>query len=173
MVLVGGVAHDLMQAGGVKITQKRSEHMRVMEPGITRKMIGVRDHPNGDVGKVRAWRDRSRHPQTCTELQPKHSALAQCLGRLGGKRGEPFALCARFMQRHADLFDAIEQQLALGQNVGGEVAAHGFCSLSHILNTPNVVSGTGALSAAEKASANTRRVSEGAMMPSSHSRAVA
>jgi hypothetical protein len=43
----------------------------------------------------------------------------------------------------------------------------------HILNTPNLVSGIGALSAAEKASASTRRVSVGAMMPSSHSRAVA
>jgi hypothetical protein len=43
----------------------------------------------------------------------------------------------------------------------------------HILNTPNLVSGTGALSAAEKASANTRRVSDGAMMPSSQRRAVA
>ena len=44
---------------------------------------------------------------------------------------------------------------------------------AHILNTPNLVSGTGALSAAENASASTRRVSLGAMMPSSHSRAVA
>jgi hypothetical protein len=43
----------------------------------------------------------------------------------------------------------------------------------HILNTPNFVSGIGALSAAENASASTRRVSCGAMMPSSHSRAVA
>lgn len=43
----------------------------------------------------------------------------------------------------------------------------------HILNTPNLVSPTGALSAAENASASTRRVSDGAMMPSSHSRAVA
>jgi len=43
----------------------------------------------------------------------------------------------------------------------------------HILNTPNFVSGTGALSAALNASASTRRVSAGAMMPSSHSRAVA
>ena len=43
----------------------------------------------------------------------------------------------------------------------------------HILNTPNRVSGIGALSAAENASASTRRVSLGAMMPSSHSRAVA
>ena len=43
----------------------------------------------------------------------------------------------------------------------------------HILNTPNLVSGTGALSAALNAKAKTRRVSPGAMMPSSHSRAVA
>jgi hypothetical protein len=46
-------------------------------------------------------------------------------------------------------------------------------SPAHILNTPNFVSGTGAFSAAEYASASTRRVSDGAMMPSSHSRAVA
>ncbi len=43
----------------------------------------------------------------------------------------------------------------------------------HILKTPNFVSGTGALRAALKAKANTRRVSDGAMMPSSQSRAVA
>ncbi len=43
----------------------------------------------------------------------------------------------------------------------------------YILNTPHLVSGIGAFSAAENASANTRRVSCGAMMPSSHSRAVA
>jgi hypothetical protein len=43
----------------------------------------------------------------------------------------------------------------------------------HILNTPNLVASTGALSAALNASASTRRVSDGAMMPSSHSRAVA
>jgi hypothetical protein len=43
----------------------------------------------------------------------------------------------------------------------------------HILNTPNFVSGIGALSAAEKHNANTRRVSAGVMMPSSQSRAVA
>ena len=43
----------------------------------------------------------------------------------------------------------------------------------HIRNTPNRVPRTGALSAAENAKASTRRVSEGAMMPSSHSRAVA
>ena len=46
-------------------------------------------------------------------------------------------------------------------------------STPHILNTPNFVLSTGALSAAEKAKAKTRRVSLGAMMPSSHSRAVA
>jgi hypothetical protein len=45
--------------------------------------------------------------------------------------------------------------------------------MTHILNTPNFVSGTGALSAALKAKASTRRVSLGAMMPSSHIRAVA
>ena len=47
------------------------------------------------------------------------------------------------------------------------------CKTFHILNTPNFVSGIGALSAAEKHNASTRRVSDGAMMPSSHSRAVA
>src|SRR6185437_6011165 len=43
----------------------------------------------------------------------------------------------------------------------------------YILNTPNFVSATGAFSAAENASASTRRVSDGAIIPSSHSRAVA
>jgi hypothetical protein len=43
----------------------------------------------------------------------------------------------------------------------------------HILNTPNLVRGIGALSAADKAKAKTFRVSLGAMIPSSHSRAVA
>jgi 3(or 17)beta-hydroxysteroid dehydrogenase len=45
--------------------------------------------------------------------------------------------------------------------------------VGHIRNTPHRVSGIGALSVAAKASASTRRVSAGAMMPSSHSRAVA
>ena len=44
---------------------------------------------------------------------------------------------------------------------------------AHIRNTPNFVSGIGALSVAEKHSASTRRVSAGAMMPSSQRRAVA
>lgn len=47
------------------------------------------------------------------------------------------------------------------------IAAH------YIRNTPNRVSGMGAFSVAAKAKASTRRVSAGAMMPSSHSRAVA
>jgi hypothetical protein len=45
--------------------------------------------------------------------------------------------------------------------------------LPHILNTPHFVSGIGALSAALNAKDKTRRVSPGAMMPSSQSRAVA
>src|SRR5882672_5097105 len=44
---------------------------------------------------------------------------------------------------------------------------------SYILKTPNRVSSIGALSEAEIASASVRRVSSGAMTPSSHSRAVA
>ena len=46
-------------------------------------------------------------------------------------------------------------------------------SSPHILNTPNLISGIGALSAADRDSATTRRVSRGAMMPSSQMRAVA
>jgi hypothetical protein len=49
----------------------------------------------------------------------------------------------------------------------------GLTSLPYIRNTPQRVSGTGALRAAENASASTLRVSCGVMMPSSHSRAVA
>jgi hypothetical protein len=44
---------------------------------------------------------------------------------------------------------------------------------SYILNTPHLVLPTRAFSAAENASASTRRVSCGVMIPSSHSRAVA
>jgi len=43
----------------------------------------------------------------------------------------------------------------------------------HILKTPNLVGSIGALRQAEKASESTRRVCVGAMIPSSHSRAVA
>ncbi len=46
-------------------------------------------------------------------------------------------------------------------------------SSPHIRKTPKGVSGIGAFSVAEKASARTRRVSDGAIMPSSQSRAVA
>jgi hypothetical protein len=46
-------------------------------------------------------------------------------------------------------------------------------SQAHILNTPKRVSDTSALRQADNASATTLRVSAGAMMPSSHSRAVA
>src|SRR5262245_59468765 len=45
-------------------------------------------------------------------------------------------------------------------------------SLDYIRKTPKVVSGIGALSAAARPSASTRRVSSGSMMPSSQSRAV-
>jgi len=46
-------------------------------------------------------------------------------------------------------------------------------TLLHILNTPNFVSGIGALSVAANDSASTRRVSAGVIIPSSQSRAVA
>ncbi len=49
----------------------------------------------------------------------------------------------------------------------------GLIEHHYILNTPNLVSGIGALREAASASDNTRRVSDGRMMPSSHSRAVA
>jgi transposase len=49
----------------------------------------------------------------------------------------------------------------------------GLIDHPYIRNTPNLISGIGALRAAESASATTRRVSAGAMMPSSHRRAVA
>jgi hypothetical protein len=44
--------------------------------------------------------------------------------------------------------------------------------LSYILNTPNVVFSTGAFRQADSARPTTLRVSAGAMMPSSHIRAV-
>ncbi len=43
----------------------------------------------------------------------------------------------------------------------------------YILNTPNLVSSMGALSAAEMPRPSTARVSAGSMMPSSHNRALA
>jgi hypothetical protein len=57
-------------------------------------------------------------------------------------------------------------------------AARAYCCAAgpietHIRNTPNRVGFAGALRQAEKASDNTRRVSLGAMTPSSHRRAVA
>ena len=45
--------------------------------------------------------------------------------------------------------------------------------LSHILKTPKRVSGIGALSAADRLSPSTMRVSTGSTMPSSQSRALA
>jgi hypothetical protein len=45
--------------------------------------------------------------------------------------------------------------------------------LRYILKTPNLVLAIGAFKAADNASDKTRRVSDGAMMPSSQSRAVA
>ena len=56
----------------------------------------------------------------------------------------------------------------LGEHLGPSLQP---CLRSHILNTPNFVSGIGALSAAERLSASTSRDLAGSMMPSSHSRA--
>ncbi len=53
----------------------------------------------------------------------------------------------------------------------GHLRSTGRARFSHILNTPNFVSGMGALSAADSDSASTSRVRAGSMMPSSHSRA--
>ena len=60
------------------------------------------------------------------------------------------------------------------QRDAGE-AARVCCDLQHghIRNRPKRVSGTGAFSAAARLSAITVRVSSGAMMPSSHRRALA
>ena len=62
----------------------------------------------------------------------------------------------------------------------GETAGYpiGMCYLVHcfaiyILNKPNLVSGIGALSAADNPSASTVRVSAGSITPSSHKRALA
>ena len=54
-----------------------------------------------------------------------------------------------------------------------ESVMYGGKRSGYIRNTPQLVSGIGALRAAENESASTRRVSCGAMMPSSQSRAVA
>ena len=87
------------------------------------------------------------------------------------------AVVPRIANRHCDEIALIvkpskenktSSPIAIANIIG--MSASGF---AHILNTPNLVPSTGALSAAENASASTRRVSDGAMMPSSHSRAVA
>src|SRR5262249_49664603 len=62
--------------------------------------------------------------------------------------------------------DVRPEPLLVGR--GPRVASVG----AHMRNTPNVVSGIGAWSAAASPSASTRRVSSGSMIPSSQSRAV-
>jgi len=93
-------------------------------------------------------------------------------GRTYGAHTRHVIMDARVKPAH-DAEDAAT--LARPLPVGTARSVHAFAhpTHAHILNTPNFVSGTGALSAALNAKANTRRVSDGAMMPSSHSRAVA
>ena len=77
-------------------------------------------------------------------------------------------------QRRAT-FGVIPDLAALGRNEGvrKRLGAAATVAGRYIRNTPNFVSGIGALSTTEKHNASTRRVSLGAMMPTSQSRAVA
>jgi addiction module HigA family antidote len=68
-------------------------------------------------------------------------------------------------------YELMERKRALGDKLKA-IRPRGL-NCTYIRNTPNFVSGIGALSATEKHSASTRRVSAGVIMPSSHSRAVA
>ena len=76
-----------------------------------------------------------------------------------------------FIGRQTD-YKLMERRRAIGEKLK-TIKQGQRNQANHIRNTPNFVFGIGAFSATEKHSASTRRVSEGAMMPSSHSRAVA
>jgi hypothetical protein len=93
------------------------------------------------------------------------------------------AVLVTAIQSHAQRFTDDEMVSGVGwikrsadptpvENAAG-VASSLTLDTTYILNTPNRMSGMGALSAADNASATTRRVSAGAMIPSSHNRAVA
>ena len=93
------------------------------------------------------------------------------------------AVLVTAIQSHAQRFKDDEMVSGVGwvkrsadptpvENATG-VASSLTLDTTYIRNTPNRMSGMGALSAADSASATTRRVSCGAMMPSSHRRAVA
>src|ERR1035437_8157294 len=105
-------------------------------------------------------------------LEPGVPARDVCAGKPTARAGDRFSAAA---------FDLAHDGMGGAGCVAGDGDRAGAGVMAqlprvrhrYILNTPNFVSGTGALSAAENASASTRRVSPGAMMPSSHSRAVA
>ena len=54
MVLVSRIAHDLVDAGRIKIPQKPTEHMRMAQAGIAGKMVRHRDDADRHVGGVDA-----------------------------------------------------------------------------------------------------------------------
>ena len=111
--------------------------------------------PSGDIyaGHVRHMRGtaRGQSADPPEQHQPDHPGDAEAEVRVGAVSAD---ICSR---------KATSEGHTLACALPG----------THILKTPNLVCGIGAFSAAENASASTRRVSLGRMMPSSHSRAVA
>src|SRR6185437_12511808 len=124
------------------------------------------------VRRVEARRAAPAHHLYADAVEPGVPARHVCAGQFAAVVGERFSAAARGVAG-----DGVDRARGLGGDRGGTcddvLAELAGRSRRYILNTPNLVSGTGALSAAENASASTRRVSLGAMMPSSHSRALA
>jgi hypothetical protein len=61
VVLVSGIAHDLMDAGGVEIAQKPADDVRMPQSGVAGKMVGHRGDADRHVGRVDANRSRVRN----------------------------------------------------------------------------------------------------------------
>ena len=123
--------------------------------------------------------DRLRAALLCGVDDPRDVEIA--LARRGWADQDRF-IGRRDMQRmsiglgiNRDRADT--EALCRAHHAAGDLAAIGdqdfVEQLGHIRNTPNVVFSIGALRLAEIASASTRRVSAGSMMPSSQSRALA
>lgn len=56
VIFVGGVAHHLMQSGGVQIAQQPVDDVRVMQAGIAGEVINLGRRLNRDVGGVNGCR---------------------------------------------------------------------------------------------------------------------
>ena len=52
MILVSGVAHHLMYAGGVDVAHEAAEHVRVVQAGIAGEMNVLVTTADGEIGGV-------------------------------------------------------------------------------------------------------------------------